>query len=246
MPNPAPARGGPAYSRLFDRALGLAAIVHRHQVRKGTPVPYVTHPFHVAMILERHGYAERFLVAAVLHDVLEDVRADDARLREALRETFPGGFSDAPEDPAGFVAALDRFLENEFGPKVATLVRGVTDRKVEAGRRLTTAEKRTRKLAELRNTATDPDVLVLKAADAIHNARSTADDLQACGPRVMERFKAGPAETLQWYVDIRDVAAVRISDRHMAIVAELSAAVSALAKEIGKLDVRSQKPEVGA
>jgi (p)ppGpp synthase/HD superfamily hydrolase len=244
MPTSARDTHGPAYSRRFDRALGLAAIVHRDQVRKGTPVPYITHPFHVALILERHGLPERFLVAAVLHDVLEDIRPEDAGLRDALRETFPRGLGEAPPDPVGFLAALDGFLEEEFGHEVTLLVRGVTDRKVVGGRRLTTAEKRARKLAELRDPATDADVLVLKAADATHNARSIACDLQASGPGVMSRFNEGPEETLRWYTDIRDVAAERIGGRHPAIVEELSAAVRALAGELERSEAGSRKPEV--
>ncbi|MCU0255927.1 MAG: HD domain-containing protein, partial [Vicinamibacterales bacterium] len=75
------------YSLLFDRALTVAGLVHAQQTRKGTAVPYLTHPVHVAMILARHGYPEPMLIAAVLHDVLEDLEADSPRLQQALRET---------------------------------------------------------------------------------------------------------------------------------------------------------------
>jgi (p)ppGpp synthase/HD superfamily hydrolase len=44
------------YSRHFDRALVLAALVHENVPRKGTAIPYIIHPVQVATILLRHGY----------------------------------------------------------------------------------------------------------------------------------------------------------------------------------------------
>jgi (p)ppGpp synthase/HD superfamily hydrolase len=223
------------YSRPVDRALGLAAIVHRSQTRKGTAVPYVIHPFHVALILSRHGLGEQFVIAALLHDVLEDidVRSDD--VRESLKEAFPG-LADAPDDASEFVSALDRLLAIEFGDEVLRLVHGVTDKKDEGGRRLGTPEKRALKLRELRDPATPDGVLVLKAADAIHNANSTANDLAVHGYKVMERFKTSPTATLQWYKDIRDVASARVGEAHPALIAELTEAVRALAHELARLE----------
>lgn len=60
------------YSSRFDDALTFSARAHGRQVRKGTDVPYVTHPVHVAWILERHGFDEDVVIAGLLHDLLED------------------------------------------------------------------------------------------------------------------------------------------------------------------------------
>jgi (p)ppGpp synthase/HD superfamily hydrolase len=60
------------FSPRVDAALALAAAAHRTQVRKGTDVPYIVHPVHVAMILFAHGYDEDLAIAGILHDVVED------------------------------------------------------------------------------------------------------------------------------------------------------------------------------
>ena len=62
----------PLFSHRLDAAYKLAAIVHAKQMRKGTLIPYVAHPIHVASILARAGCSEDVVIAGVLHDVLED------------------------------------------------------------------------------------------------------------------------------------------------------------------------------
>ena len=60
------------FSPTIDRALSLSATAHRHQERKGSQVPYIIHPVHVAILLLRHDFPEEVIVAALLHDVVED------------------------------------------------------------------------------------------------------------------------------------------------------------------------------
>jgi (p)ppGpp synthase/HD superfamily hydrolase len=61
-----------AYSfRLYD-AIELAARAHHHQVRKGTEIPYIVHPLAVASMLIRVNSPEPDVIAALLHDVVED------------------------------------------------------------------------------------------------------------------------------------------------------------------------------
>ena len=45
---------------------------HDGQYRKGTKIPYITHPFAVAMILKHHRYSDEVVAAGLLHDTLED------------------------------------------------------------------------------------------------------------------------------------------------------------------------------
>lgn len=56
----------------FTRALALAAQAHEQQARKGTAIPYITHPVAVAALVARYGGDEDQQIAALLHDVLED------------------------------------------------------------------------------------------------------------------------------------------------------------------------------
>jgi (p)ppGpp synthase/HD superfamily hydrolase len=61
------------FSPDVERALRVAIAAHDGQVRKGNePVPYVSHPFHVALILARLGYDDAVVEAGLLHDVVED------------------------------------------------------------------------------------------------------------------------------------------------------------------------------
>ena len=69
-----------SYSPILDRALALAATAHRTQQRKGSGVPYIAHPAHVAIILIKHDFPEDAVIAAVLHDVVEDTEVTAAQV----------------------------------------------------------------------------------------------------------------------------------------------------------------------
>lgn len=60
---------------LVEKAIVFAASAHKHQTRKGTEIPYVTHPFAVGMMLQGAGCSEEVIAAGILHDTLEDTEA---------------------------------------------------------------------------------------------------------------------------------------------------------------------------
>lgn len=66
--------------QLIDKAARFAAVKHDGQYRKGTNIPYITHPFGVAMILMEESQSEKLVVAALLHDTLEDTEATEEEL----------------------------------------------------------------------------------------------------------------------------------------------------------------------
>jgi len=73
-------------ARLFE-ALSYSAEKHRTQHRKGVEAsPYINHPIEVAHVLVEEGAVEdeTILVAALLHDTIEDTDAT----REAVEEKF--------------------------------------------------------------------------------------------------------------------------------------------------------------
>jgi (p)ppGpp synthase/HD superfamily hydrolase len=72
----------PGLSLDFERALRLAAVGHRNQVRKGSGVPYIEHPLAVAMILDRSGFDDETLIAGLLHDLVEDTDVSLEQIRE--------------------------------------------------------------------------------------------------------------------------------------------------------------------
>jgi (p)ppGpp synthase/HD superfamily hydrolase len=88
-----------APTELYERALRLAAKLHRKQTRKKTRVPYITHPVHVSVILLSHGFATDVAVAGLLHDVVEDQQHPQTA------------------------------IEDKFGTRVAQIVHSLTERK---------------------------------------------------------------------------------------------------------------------
>lgn len=115
-------------------------------------------------------------------------------------------------------------IRAEFGPEIARLVAAVSETKTADGVELPWEQRKAEKLAHLR--AGGPDVAALKAADAIHNARSIVADLRRVGPGVWARFKRGPQQTVEYYQAIS--AAVRAKLGEHAIASELEEAVEAL------------------
>lgn len=57
---------------LIHKAIEFAAKVHDGQLRKGTDVPYIVHPFEVAQILTKENCSEDVIIAGLLHDIVED------------------------------------------------------------------------------------------------------------------------------------------------------------------------------
>src|SRR5690606_41331824 len=81
------------YSDRLNHAFAFAAKHHDRQVRKGTRLPYLTHPANVAVILTRYGRDEDTVIAGILHDVIEDC-VRDGWTREMLEDRIAGKFGD--------------------------------------------------------------------------------------------------------------------------------------------------------
>lgn len=76
------------YSFRIEQAIRAAAILHKDQVRKGeVPYPYITHVFAVAMIVADYTESEDIIIAALLHDTLEDTDYTEAELNEDFGPT---------------------------------------------------------------------------------------------------------------------------------------------------------------
>lgn len=92
------------YSPRIVEAFAFAYELHRTQVRKGSHVPYLTHLMGVAAIVGRHGGNEDQVIAALLHDAVEDQggRETLGRIREAFGGDVAGyveGASDSDTEP---------------------------------------------------------------------------------------------------------------------------------------------------
>lgn len=195
------------YSDRINHALAFAAKHHDRQVRKGTRLPYLTHPANVAIILTRYDRDEQTVVAGILHDVIED----------CVREAYTADM-------------LEQRIGDKFGPDVLTTVLAVTHRRIDDdGVELAHDERRDDYLARL-GTASDAARWVC-AADKLHNASTILADLRRTidPDTIWSRFNGGREATVGWYR--------RVYDRLIAIgftgdiMPELEAVVAALEEE---------------
>jgi (p)ppGpp synthase/HD superfamily hydrolase len=165
------------YSDRINHALAFAAKHHDQQVRKGSSLPYATHPANVAIILARYGCDEMTVVAGILHDVIEDC-VSAAYTREMLEQR----------------------ISTKFGVEVLDTVLAVTHRRHDDdGAEFSAEEVKQDYLVRLAD-ASDRARWVC-AADKLHNANSILADLaRTIEPEgVWARFKVGKDGTMRWY-----------------------------------------------
>lgn len=65
---------------MIEEAVAFAKRAHAGAVRKGTSIPYITHPMETAVIVSLMTDDEDLIVAALLHDVIEDTDVTPAEL----------------------------------------------------------------------------------------------------------------------------------------------------------------------
>ena len=187
----------------FDSALDMAASLHRYQARKGSGEVRIPYLSHLMM------------VAAI---VLEDGADEDTAIAALLH--------DGPEDQGGLKTL--NLIREQFGDRIAEIVIECTDT-------LKTPKpawlpRKKRFLAQLRRVE-DRQVLLVKCADCLANARATLSDHRRIGDKVWTRFKSMSCATNQlwWYANC--VGALRpISDTRAFV--QLEEVVTSLLKEV--------------
>lgn len=70
----------------IEKVKELATELHGDQKRKYVGDPYVTHTFRVADIVKEHGGDDAMVMAALLHDVLEDTPTTEMELLTRMME----------------------------------------------------------------------------------------------------------------------------------------------------------------
>src|SRR5438874_13827881 len=98
------------YSDRINHALAFAAKHHDRQVRKGTRLPYLTHPANVAIILARYDRDDDTVVAGILHDVVEDC-VREHYTREMLEQRITDKFGSAVLDTV--LAVTHRLVDDD-------------------------------------------------------------------------------------------------------------------------------------
>jgi (p)ppGpp synthase/HD superfamily hydrolase len=165
----------PVLTQRFVEALRYAAELHQFQRRKGKGQPYVGHLLGVAAIVIQHGGGEDQVIAALLHDAVED---------------------------QGGLPRLDEIRE-KFGEQVARIVDGCTDSYEARGEKRAWAERKRAYIERVAKE--NADVRLVSAADKLANAREILADYRVEGDEVFKRFQGRKDGTLGYYRQLVDV-----------------------------------------
>ena len=156
--------------KLLVRAFAFAYNAHKHSYRKGSRIPYITHPLAVANILMRNNSSDELIAAAFLHDVVEDENV-----------------------------SFDE-LEAQFGKEVCFLVKSVSEpealRKKYDDKRKSWRERKQHTIDSLSEASYE--VKMLSCADKLANLSDTVDDFSTQGESIWNRFNA-PKSDQKWY-----------------------------------------------
>lgn len=136
----------PEQTKLFEKAVDFAKRVHAGQLRESGE-PYYIHPEAVAKLVMEMGMDADSVIAALLHDVVED--GDHVTIED---------------------------IERGFGPEVAKLVDGVTKLTISGKQTyITKKQEQAENLRKLfLAIAADVRVVIIKLADRLHNMRTIA------------------------------------------------------------------------
>ena len=194
------------YSDAINHAFAFAAKHHDRQVRKGTKLPYLTHPANVAVILTRYGRDEDTVVAGILHDVVEDCVRDGDTLD-----------------------MLEQRIGEKFGATVLQIILQVTYRRLDDdGVELSSSDRKEDYLQRL--SEANEVARWVCAADKLHNVRSILADLQRTfdSQMIWSRFGGGREGTIKWHRDVYEK--LKSVEFDAPIMEELGAAVDELEK----------------
>jgi (p)ppGpp synthase/HD superfamily hydrolase len=168
----------------FEDALVYATRAHTGHCRKGTAIPYISHPLAVASLVLEHGGDEDEAIAALLHDT-----AEDAGGRERLDD-----------------------IRDRFGDRVANIVDACSDTHGDVAAGMTKPPWRERKEHHLESLGqASPSVLLVTAADKLHNARAVIRDYKILGDDLWSRFNAGRDDSLWYYRSVANVVSERLA-----------------------------------
>lgn len=154
-------------------ALKVASRAHRDQMRKGTDIPYISHPVAVAMIVSGYTTDEDTIVASILHDILEDVE--------------PTVYSETD-------------MRNDFGDEVVKIVKDVSEDKTAGEPEKPWIERKKSYLAHL-NSLENEKPLIVSTADKIHNLTDILEEYERIGDSIWQKFNASKNDELWFYTE---------------------------------------------
>lgn len=165
------------YSDRFTDALVYAAELHATQRRKGSETPYIHHLLAVASLVGESGGSEEQVVAALLHDAIEDCITAVPDIREQISA--------------------------RYGDEVLAIVESCTD--ADTHPKPPWRARKEQYIARLREKPPGSPALLVSCADKLHNARSILRDYRVVGEDLWSRFRGGRDGTLWYYAELADV-----------------------------------------
>ncbi len=147
----------------------VAAAAHSGMTRKGTGIPYLSHPVEAASIIAEMTDDQELIAAAVLHDVVEDT---DMTAQE---------------------------VEEMFGTRVAHYVACETENKRRDLPPESTWKLRKQETITFLKEKADRNARMLALADKLSNLRSIERDVNSIGDKIWQRFNQKDKAMHGWF-----------------------------------------------
>jgi len=175
---------GTQFTDRFAAACAEAVAVHGGEFRKGTSIPYLSHPLAVASIAIEFGADADQAIAALLHDAVED---------------------------GGGQEMLDQ-LRAQFGDEVARIVDALSDAKPALGKTKPPWWQRKVDYLDLLVKEDNAAVALVCASDKLHNLRAIRADHLEIGPELWGRFATKRRGTLWYYGRLAEILPTLLTD----------------------------------
>lgn len=170
----------------LQKAINLASQLHANQTRKIGNLPYISHPFSVMLILLDYTQDENILIAALLHDILEDVNSQKYN---------------------------SQMLIQDFGQKISQLIKDVSgpnSSEMNKDQQITSWQQRKKTYLKHLNQASE-EGLMLCTADKIHNLQSLMESHQLYQDEMWQYFNAPPEQKYKFYQSVYKIIIRRLN-----------------------------------
>lgn len=162
------------YSNNIQKAIDLASQLHADQKRVLTGVPYVSHLFGVAVILNQYTDDEDVVIAGLLHDVLEDVSPSIYNENDLLRD---------------------------FNSRILTIVEDVSEKQFDnLTKQKVSWEKRKTDYLNHLATKSMPESVLVSMADKYNNWNSILNMLKIKGKLIWLYFNSDQVKQI-WFME---------------------------------------------
>ncbi len=154
---------------LFIEALDFAARAHKGACRKHRDIPFILHPVEVASVAATLTEDRDVLIAALLHDTIEDAGVRYETLKE------------------------------RFGERVASLVQAESEEKYRELPAEQTWKRRKEESLRRLHECDDPAERILWLSDKLSNMRSFYRDYMLSGDALWQHFHQKDPKMQEWY-----------------------------------------------